>query len=46
MAARVSRTEVMQDALELSADDSALAGEGKGMTWPDVRDKLRGRWGA
>ena len=79
MAARVSRTEVLRDALELSADDRAelaadllasldgpadkdastawtdeirrraertLAGEGKGTLWPELRDKLRGRWGA
>jgi putative addiction module component (TIGR02574 family) len=79
MAARVSRTEVLHDARELSADDRAelaadllasldgpadkdastawtdeirrrvdraLAGEGKGTPWPELRDKLRGRWGA
>jgi putative addiction module component (TIGR02574 family) len=79
MAARVSRTELLHDALELSADDRAelaadllasldgppdedasaawtdeirrrvdraLAGEAKGTPWPEVRDKLRGRWGA
>ncbi len=79
MVARVSRTEVLHDALELSADDraelaaellasldgppdegaqaawtdeirrrvdSALAGETKGTPWPELRDKLRGRWGA
>jgi putative addiction module component (TIGR02574 family) len=78
MAARVSRVELLHDALELSADDRAelaaellasqdgppdvdasaawtdeirrrvdraLAGEAKGTPWPEVRDKLRGRWG-
>ena len=78
MAARVSRVELLHDALELSADDRAelaaellasldgppdpgasaawtdeirrrvdraLAGDAKGTPWPEVRDKLRGRWG-
>jgi putative addiction module component (TIGR02574 family) len=78
MAARVSRVEVLHDALELSPDDRAelaaellasldgppdadasaawtdeirsrvdraLAGEAKGTRWPEVRDRLRGRWG-
>jgi putative addiction module component (TIGR02574 family) len=79
VAARTSRTELLHDALELSAGDRAelaaellasldgppdadaatawkdeirdrvdraIAGESKAMPWPELRDKLRGRWGA
>jgi putative addiction module component (TIGR02574 family) len=78
MAARVSRTELLHDALELTPDDRAelasellasldgppdpdapgawigevrrrvdrvLAGETTGVPWPEVREKLRNRWG-
>jgi putative addiction module component (TIGR02574 family) len=79
MAARVSRSEVLHDALELSLEDRAelaeellasldgppndsapaawrdeirrrvdrvRAGATTGTSWPALRDKLRGRWGA
>ena len=78
MAARVTRVEVLHEALELSAEDRAelasellasldgpsdpgapeawtaeirrrvdraLEGEAKGTAWPELREKLRGRWG-
>ena len=78
MAARVSRTDVLHDALELSADDRAelaeellasldgppdanapeawrdeirrrvdrvRAGGAKGTSLPELREKLRARWG-
>ena len=78
MAARVSRSELLNEALDLSADDRAelaaellasldgprdasapaawadeirrrvdraVAGEAKGTPWPELRERLRGRWG-
>ena len=79
MVARVSRAELLHDALELSADERAdlaeellasldgppdanapeawkdeirrrvdrvRAGGVQGTAWPELREKLRGRWGA
>ncbi|MGO9833604.1 MAG: addiction module protein [Polyangiaceae bacterium] len=78
MAARVSRSELLHEALELSAEDRAelaadllasldgppdasvpaawtdeirrrvdraVGGEATGTPWPELREKLRGRWG-